>query len=52
MEMVLLIKDDAVSTYSVKIFKGCQILTDGVADKDDKCPTVKGPKRKCRLSLA
>jgi hypothetical protein len=23
---------------------------DGIADKDDKCPTVAGPKKKCRLS--
>jgi hypothetical protein len=31
--------------------KGCQFIKDGIADKDDKCPTVAGPK-KCRLSLA
>jgi hypothetical protein len=44
--------DACPDVFGLASLKGCPDTDkDGVADKDDKCPTVAGP-RKCRLSFS
>jgi hypothetical protein len=47
MVMALLIKMMLVQTYLVCCIERCPDTDkDGIADKDDKCPTAAGPKEK------
>jgi hypothetical protein len=47
MVMALLINDACPDVFGLAALKGCPDTDkDGIADKDDKCPTVAGPKEK------
>jgi hypothetical protein len=44
--MELLMNDACPDVFGLASLKGCPDTDkDGVADKDDKCPTVAGPKK-------